>query len=36
MKLSNNDVVYLRSLGYTDTRSLKQIGKAAGLTVYTL
>lgn len=36
MKLSNNDVVYLRSLGYTDTRSLKQIRKAAGLTVYTM
>ena len=36
MKLSNNDVIYLRDLGYTDTRSLKQIEKAAGQTVYTL
>ena len=36
MMLSNNDVIYLRNLGYTDTRSLKQIEKAAGLTVYTL
>lgn len=36
MKLFNNDVIYLRGLGYTDTRLLKQIEKAAGQTVYTL
>lgn len=29
MKLSNNDVIYLRDLGYTDTRSLKQIEKSS-------
>lgn len=36
MKLSNNDVIYLKDLGYTDTRSLKQIETAAGQTVYIL
>lgn len=36
MKLSNNDVIYLRGLGYTDAKSINQIEKAAGQTVYTL
>ena len=35
-KLTNNEVSYLRDLGYTETRSLKQMEKAAGQTVYTL